>query len=139
MQRSNKAFWILFDMTQVRSTWPYSGVLSPGQRACDLVYSICTCICTCIINEANLVCRYRKNTQNSSKLSNNERNIEKVMEISQKRRNILATTSLYPLQLLNYDRDAATDPSLQNNADPSPFSFPGRKKVDKHFDCSKIL
>ena len=40
------------------------------------------------------------------------------MEIFQKRRNILATTSFYPLQLLNYDRDAATDPYLQNNADP---------------------
>ena len=52
---------------------------------------------------------------------------------------VIETTSFYPLQLLNYDRDAATDPSLQNNADPSPFSLPGRKKVDKHFDCSKIL
>jgi hypothetical protein len=61
------------------------------------------------------------------------------MEIFQKRRNILATTSFYPLQLLNYDRDAATDPSLQNNADPSPFSLPGRKKVDKHFDYSNNL
>ena len=61
------------------------------------------------------------------------------MEIFQKRRNILAKTSLYPLQLLNYDRDAGTDPYLQNNVDPSPFSLPGRKKVDKHFDCSKIL
>ncbi len=88
---------------------------------------------------ANLVCRYRKNTQNWAKFCNNERNIEKVMEISHKRRNILATTSLYPLQLLNYDRDAATDPSLQNNADPSPFSLPGWKKVDKHFDYSNNL
>jgi hypothetical protein len=43
------------------------------------------------------------------------------------------------LQLLNYDRDAATDPSLQNNADPSPFSLPGWKKVDKHFDYSNNL
>ena len=49
------------------------------------------------------------------------------MEIFQKRRNIWATTSFYPLQLLNYDRDAATDPYLQNNADQSPFSLPGRK------------
>ena len=92
-----------------------------------------------LLDEANLVCQYRKNTQNSAKLSNNERNIEKVMEIFQKRRNILATTSLYPLQLLNYDRDAATDPSLQNNADPSPFSLPGWKKVDKQFDYSNNL
>ena len=52
---------------------------------------------------------------------------------------VIETTSFYPLQLLNYDRDAATDPSLQNNADPSPFSLPGRKKVDKHFDYSNNL
>jgi hypothetical protein len=59
------------------------------------------------------------------------------MEIFQKRRK-LATTSFYPLQLLNYDRDAATDPYLQNNADPSPFSLPGRKKVDKHLIVVKF-
>jgi hypothetical protein len=52
---------------------------------------------------------------------------------------VIETTSFYPLQLLNYDRDAATDPSLQNNADPSPFSLPGWKKVDKHFDYSNNL
>jgi hypothetical protein len=40
--------------------------------------------------------------------------------------NPTSTAPFYPLQLLNYDRDAATDPSLQNNADPSPFSLPGR-------------
>ncbi len=32
-----------------------------------------------------------------------------------------------------------TDPSLQNNADPSPFSLPGWKTVDQHFACSNNL
>jgi hypothetical protein len=74
------------------------------------------------------------------------------MEISQKNRkfaefsftpkylgNPTSTATFYPLQLLNYDRDAATDPSLQNNADPSPFSLPGWKTVDQHFACSNNL
>ncbi len=50
--------------------------------------------------------------------------------------NPTSTAPFYPLQLLNYDRDAATDPSLQNNADPSPFSLPGWKTVDQHFAFS---
>ena len=50
-----------------------------------------------------------------------------------------STAPFYPLQLLNYDRDAATDPSLQYNADPSPFSLPGWKTVDQHFACSNNL
>ncbi len=42
--------------------------------------------------------------------------------------NPTSTAPFYPLQLLNYDRDAATDPSL-----------PGWKTVDQHFARSNNL
>ncbi len=30
-------------MPQVHSTWPYSGVKSPGQKVCDLLGNVCMC------------------------------------------------------------------------------------------------